>query len=63
MGVAVVGADEAIEGVEGVKEEVGTDLLLEGLVACEYVLGLELLVFEDKLLAAGDVVEEEGNKR
>jgi hypothetical protein len=63
VGVAVVGADEAIEGVEGVKEEVGTDLLLEGLVACEYVLGLELLVFEDKLLAAGDVVEEEGDKR
>ena len=63
MGVAVVGADEPVEGVEGVEEEVGTDLLLEGLVAGEYVLGLELLVFEDKLLAAGDVVEEEGDKR
>ena len=61
VGVAVVGADKAVEGVEGVEEEVGTDLLLEGLVAGEYVLGLELLVFEDKLLTARDVVEEEGN--
>lgn len=63
VGVAVVGADETVEGVEGVEEEVGTDLLLEGLVAGENVLGLELLVFEDKLLTSGDVVEEEGDKR
>lgn len=63
VGVAVVGANETVEGVEGVEEEVGTDLLLEGLVAGENVLGLELLVFEDKLLTAGDVVEEEGDKR
>ena len=41
----------------------GTDLLLEGLVAGENVLGLKLLIFKDKLLTARDVVEEEGDKR
>ena len=58
VGVVVVSADKAVEGVEGVEKEMGTDLLLKGLVAGEDVFGLEVFVFEDELLLTCDVIEE-----
>lgn len=62
VGVVIVGADEAVEGVEGVEKEMGAYLLLKGLIAGEDVFGLEVFVFEDKLLLAGDVVKEKRDK-
>ena len=58
VGFVVFEPDEAVEGVEGVEEEVGVDLVFERLVADEEVLGAEVLVFDFYLLAAGDVGEQ-----
>lgn len=58
VGVAVVGTDEAVKGVEGVEKEVRADLLLQGLVAGEDILGLEVLVFKHQLLLARHIVEK-----
>ena len=58
VGIVVVGADKAVEGVEGVEKEMGADLLLKGLVAGEDVFGLEVFVFENELLLTCDVIEE-----
>ena len=62
VGIVVVGANKAVEGVEGVEKEMGADLLLKGLVAGEDVFGLEVFVFENELLLTGDIIEEKGDK-